>query len=611
MNVKTSFFNKKIFTSTVSKILPVCCFVIFFCFLYSLASTKNYFHQMNIQNSFSGSVFTGKQVLAFCNRTFAVSGFCKIMMVIYSFLVGIASFSYLYNQKLCKTMHMLPVTRGCMFISKCAAGFAVIIIPYFVSAITAGIICAINGFNFFYPFLAFAIACGYSFIFYSITIFSVMITGHIIAVPILFLFLNFGYIIITFIIRAVTNSMFFGLSLVENLSYRDLILTPIIYLFSFLNFEKRSYFLDTVMSPTTKNVFLVFGIYIVLSIVLFVVSFLIYKYRKLETSGDPIVTKKLQPVFHYLVTIIGGALSSIIIYAIFERSTSQYLDLPHKIILFVLFLVCSIIIFYIIKMLLSKTIKVFKTKNYGIIVYMALSLVIFITILTDIFGIEKYTPEKDRIETAELLYDGTVIKSNENSPELIDKIVEIHENIIDNRDDLILSTANLNTDNTQGHLYYGSIIITYKLNSGKVVKREYPIYSSESINKEYPELAKLQNNIISIASKPELICQELDEIKASENSYIDIYSSNYDDYYYVDPINYVNIINALIDDIKEGNLQYRYIRSDEDEDDTDYQFQVSVSEYSEDYYLDFRINDKCKHTLDAINKYCEKDFYAD
>lgn len=616
MNAKTSFFNKHIFFNTLKKTLPYCITISVICFLFSFYSIKDF-----ISGRFFWDIIpdqlTNSQVINFCTYQFATSEFCKFSMFVYSFIISVVVFSYLFNHKLCKTIHALPLTRTSMFVSNAIAGFVAIIIPYIVATITVGIYALCMGHSFFSAFIALGIDIGFSLIFYSIGILAVMLTGHILAIPIMFIFLNFGFFAIENLTIIVTHSMLFGFNEYSEMGH--IIFTPIVYLFSYLTPDTSYNWNSLNKLIISDKTLIVFAIYIVLALVLLVVSGIIYKFKKLENQGDPITIKKIQPFFHYCLTIISGFILTLIISAVFEIVDDiYYFHFSDKLVLFVIFLISSVICFYILKMFINKTIRVFKNINWGLFVYGCISIIIFGIIAFDLLGFESNIPKTDKIATVKMSVDDYSIYTDDE--ENINKILAIHDDIIDNKNEIIDTWNNFRNDSDDiGN--YRHIRIEYTKDNGSKLVRYYPIYQSlqkspESINDLFDSAFELINSSEAIISTlqmtKDLESINIDEVipnlsnnTTSNNSEPPIEAAPDSDSecrtWFVPEEYNDNFQKALLDDARLGNLQYAI---DADEDYA-YHITLYINDNNDYRHLAYKITDKCVNTLKVIEEVIE------
>lgn len=127
MNVKTSCFNKKIYTKTLIQGIPFILLMTGFLLFFLLTSINFELSMMEYENVTQAYK---NETLRYTLYSYSCDGFFKVIMSCYSFFCGIFVFRYLYNKKLCGTIHALPLSRTCMFLSNTLSGFTMIVLPF-------------------------------------------------------------------------------------------------------------------------------------------------------------------------------------------------------------------------------------------------------------------------------------------------------------------------------------------------------------------------------------------------------------------------------------------------------------------------------------------------
>ncbi|MCL2671672.1 MAG: hypothetical protein FWF10_06520 [Clostridiales bacterium] len=159
------------------------------------------------------------------------------------------------------------------------------------------------------------------------------------------------------------------------------------------------------------------------------------------------------------------------------------------------FLLCLLVGGFIgyfgIEMIMRKTTRVFKKSWKGFCIYTAAMLALLIPLQFDAFGIERYRPQVNQIESASVhmgYYYGSTRTTFEN-PESIQTLLDWHGNVIASKERL--------KGNRQS--YGDRIMLTYQLN-GRTVEREYDLGSIKSNIKD-----PLLTDLIDILNMPETI----------------------------------------------------------------------------------------------------------
>jgi ABC-2 type transport system permease protein len=282
------------------------------------------------------------------------------------------------------------------------------------------------------------------------------------------------------------------------------------YNLSFLLFGFSSIFIDeklTYLSPflrfveiwNTKDPFSILEIFIYTIIVIcsFFIGLGLYKARQLESATDVIAFPFLKPVFKYGVTFcsmtIGGSYFSITGTLNWSWIIFGYIS-------------GALIGYVVAEMILQKTWRIFHFRVFtGFIGYSIIFIIILFSIKTDLIDFEKKLPRMDQIsevyfgdkyEMQELMRNDIEVYSD--SKLYIQDVRNLHE-YITGQQDLIEAQTD--------EKYRQDMVITYRLNDGRLFTREYrlpvqlmkeklmPVMEADSYKKILPEYTQLQKSI--------------------------------------------------------------------------------------------------------------------
>lgn len=179
-----------------------------------------------------------------------------------------------------------------------------------------------------------------------------------------------------------------------------------------------------------------------------VAALLLYRRRNLESAGDFIAVRWLSPVFLALYTLGFGAF-----FSAFGDLFGMVFDL--------LLVIGLFIGFFTGKMLLERTTKVFRKKNFlhaGI--YAAVLLAAVLTVKADLFGIVSYVPDVEDVEYITFTRGGTRERDLYFDEEK-ETVHKIHQLALDNY-----------CDRTCGDPHH-PVTIEYHLRNGRTVRRHY------------------------------------------------------------------------------------------------------------------------------------------
>jgi hypothetical protein len=250
-----------------------------------------------------------------------------------------------------------------------------------------------------------------------------------------------------------------------------------------------------------------FGYYFLLAalgIGLFAAALWIYRHRKLESAGDFIAVKVLEPIFLVVYSMIVGALFQFITDDIF------YIDAP-------LFIFAGIAVgWFTGKMLLERTTRVFSRKSFlrcgALMATFFLTLVIAVL---DPLGIVSWLPEPQEVKVVRIS-DGHY--SSQFRPDFvalteqedIAKVIEIHRDALkpyeeyyqsqmtfeDAYAELVLGQPTKEEDPLD---FFFPIVLTYQLDNGRMVTRYYNVWMKAE-SSQY--ILELLNNPEAIFGSP-------------------------------------------------------------------------------------------------------------
>lgn len=587
MNTKTSYFNKKIFMQNLLHALP---------FIGIFALIIIYVPLVELQNTVRQIKYLGESPVELSMKSTLLDTICltgiQFLLVFYSFGCALWVFRYLFAHRLCKTIHALPLSRSCLFITNILSGAAILLLPLLFASIVFCIYLLLNGFAAGFTLTWLLLSFAYCLFFFGLAVFAVMLSGHLVAVPVIYFILNFGFFLLQFIFRLFVNLFFYG---AENLfiETENTIFSPFLHIATKLNFnwEKEDF------SPGAIQMLL---IYAACGILLCVISLFFYKRRALESQGDPIVTKKLQPVIHYFCTVLGGSLFSLLFSELFlETSGIRYIEFSGKLLLGIFFLLGSAISYYLLKMLLYKTLRVFKMRNKGLGLYLIISVLALLLIDLDVFGIETYQPEESDVVSMDIEFENSRFETADK--ELIKQFYQMHKELIDSKEDII-SAVN--------HEGYSVLTLTYQTKGGPTLTRSYCIpyvdnTTSAPVKGIYDRLFDILDDKTFLLEQLSISTSEIMNINVSKETYNTEYETfEAETFSELGRRDFAGLTKAIEKDIAAGNMKlYMWIKPEKSLKDTLYTIDIcyllskqSVSDFT------FMVTKDCVHTLEYIKK---------
>ncbi len=381
------------------------------------------------------------------------------------------SFDFFSSKKQSVFIHSLPCKRGAVYISSILGAYTLMAIPVILNG---GVLMLISVFKLGHLFTlasCFKWICAnliVLFIMFSVALFSVSITSSKVSFVFINALLHFMPIGIAIGINSVAYEYLYGYADASG-SIIETVIRWLPALFYWFNpvYATSVYGSTAIITNLLSAKTLIFcgG-----GILLIIVGAFLYLKRNVETAGNFVAFKVLNPILKYTLT----SFSIIITFAILESG-----NMNRDFYMILLLFVVSFVVYFATEMVLKKNLKVFSAyKGYVALVAVFILLNAFMQ-YTSFFGFEKRIPQLENIESVDI--------SNKSNGEFSDdetiilEALKTHEALIEDIPGIIKD----NRYNTYG------ININYKLKNGKILKRLYKDLSQEEQTKI---LSKLYEN---------------------------------------------------------------------------------------------------------------------
>ena len=410
-----------------------------------------------------------------------------IISLIYAAMCALAVWHYLYSPRSVGMMHTLPITRKGLFLTNFLSGMAMMLIPYAVTGLIAILISLVYGF--FEPagiLVSIAAVAADSVFYFASATAVAFVTGNVFALPVLYFIFHFLAVILDFMVSTFATGFLFGL----NREYNGVVefLSPTVYLMSKVQVsaEHRSvpdpaatYGSATRLVSVTLENGWVIAAYAAAGAVLALCAWMLYRRRRSESAGDVVAVGWMKPVFRWGVTACCALLGGQGLYLMFLQ-TNTYRVLPMT----VCMVVAGVIGYFAARMLLAKSLRVFKGSWKGIAVLAVLSAALCLCLDSDAFGVESRVPEISEVQEVQVyLADNTYYFYPGEEDALLEEVRALHAAVAADADYI----QNFNTryyelqdgkqpwNSDESVSRYNSINLTYRLNSGAEVSRRYSI----------------------------------------------------------------------------------------------------------------------------------------
>lgn len=474
------------------------------------------------------------------------AGLSPFPVFIMSVLAALAVFSYLYRSRTANMIHAFPVDRKELYVTNYFSGLLLLLVPEIVTFMVSVLVCIANQITCTqYLFLWLVYIAGVTFFAYALAVFVAMFTGQILAVPVYYFIVNYLYVGCLLVVNHVIALVSYGIVDQWNPGV-TCILSPLYYLNNNLR-ANAVYENELIKEISIKGGNLV-GIYAVAAVVLTIAAYRLYKKRNIECAGDLISIGIIKPIFRWGVALCGSVTFSTMV----VEALSYSMELKVFPCLLAGVLVFGFLCFFAAEMLLQKGFRVFKKKRlmeWG--GFTVIALVFICLFQMDVFGITRYIPKEEEIETAFVYMDYPIEVEKEDMPDLL----AIHQKILDEKDFYLE-----NEKNETGH-YYTTIV--YCLKNGSKVRRSYPI---ATVGEYASDSEKPAGKILEWEREKENLKRQILGRYYEDNQYksgsIERYDENGDiDTYVFNTEALETVLEAVNKDIEAGNFYEYYIQA--------------------------------------------------
>lgn len=397
----------------------------------------------------------------------------------FAVLLAMALFAYLMNSRSVGLMHSLPITRGRQFATHFAVGVVMFTAVHLATALlTLPVQAALGAVNMRGTWEWFAAAELTSLFFFALATLCALITGWLLAVPVIYTGINFLFGAFYLLISTMTQLFYWGY---ESAGWPAWVnwLTPFVRLYQAATTTGAEdeipygvengarYYFDYLPSAFWKTML----IYTVAAVIFIVVAWLFCRARQSETAGDAIVFPWLRPVVLYVISLAGGMGLGILLWYMVSNTQSIVALLLCQI-------VAGLIVYFGVQMLLHKSFKVFNRRGWlGAAALTAVLVILCLVIRFDAFGAQKYIPDVNQIESAEVrTYGDTPTVSGLQDPQGLEKLTAFHKAVLDQGKpaaaeiDQVIGVPTSENDDSQRYITFA---FSYYMKDGSTVYRTY------------------------------------------------------------------------------------------------------------------------------------------
>ena len=400
-----------------------------------------------------------------------------VMSLLFGCFAAMAVWSYLMSGRTVGLMHALPVTRTQAFFSHVLS---------VLGALTAG--------NVLIFLLTALCSAGFSYVdwaalgtwllltelmalfFFALGSLCAMVTGWLLAVPVLYGAMNVIALLLYAVISTMTQMFYFGYSssdIPEFITW----LTPVGRIWDAVanggaqpvevQFREpigtQSY--QRIQLPASA--FSTCIIYAAVGIALLALVWWLYKKRPSETAGDAMSFRWLQPIARWSIGLCGGwGLGLFLNYVILGSSSFAGLLICQ--------LVMGVICFFAAQMLLKKKFRIFTRRWWVETLALVLTLLaVTLCIKLDITGYQHRVPDAEDVTSVR--FNASYADFTTDDPAAVESVISLHRAILEQYDETGERLENQTYLDTEGGPITRYVRVDYQLRNGTSLRREWRV----------------------------------------------------------------------------------------------------------------------------------------
>lgn len=399
-----------------------------------------------------------------------------VMSLLFGCFAAMAVWSYLMSGRTVGLMHALPVTRTQAFFSH---------ILSVLGALTAG--------NVLIFLLTALCSAGFSYVdwaalgtwllltelmalfFFALGSLCAMVTGWLLAVPVLYGAMNVVALLLYAVISTMTQMFYFGYSssdIPEFITW----LTPVGRIWDAVanggaqpievQFREPIGTQSYHRFQLPASAFSTCIIYAAVGIALLALVWWLYKKRPSETAGDAMSFRWLQPIARWSIGLCGGlGLGLFLNYVILGSSFAGLLICQ---------LVMGVICFFAAQMLLKKKFRIFTSRWWVETLALVLTLLaVTLCIKLDITGYQHRVPDAEDVTSVR--FNASYADFTTDDPAAVESVISLHRAILEQYDETGERLENQTYLDTEGGPTTRYVRVDYQLRNGTSLCREWRV----------------------------------------------------------------------------------------------------------------------------------------
>ena len=399
-----------------------------------------------------------------------------VMSLLFGCFAAMAVWSYLMSGRTVGLMHALPVTRTQAFFSHVLSA---------LGALTAG--------NVLIFLLTALCSAGFSYVdwaalgtwllltelmalfFFALGSLCAMVTGWLLAVPVLYGAMNVIALLLYAVISTMTQMFYFGYSssdIPEFITW----LTPVGRIWDAVANGSAQpvevQFREPIGTQSyhrfqlPASAFSTCIIYAAVGIALLALVWWLYKKRPSETAGDAMSFRWLQPIARWSIGLCGGlGLGLFLNYVILGSSFAGLLICQ---------LVMGVICFFAAQMLLKKKFRIFTSRWWVETLALVLTLLaVTLCIKLDITGYQHRVPDAEDVTSVR--FSASSADFTTDDPAAVESVISLHRAILEQYDETGERLENQTYLDTEGGPITRYVRVDYQLRNGTSLCREWRV----------------------------------------------------------------------------------------------------------------------------------------
>lgn len=399
-----------------------------------------------------------------------------VMSLLFGCFAAMAVWSYLMSGRTVGLMHALPVTRTQAFFSHVLS---------VLGALTAG--------NVLIFLLTALCSAGFSYVdwtalgtwllltelmalfFFALGSLCAMVTGWLLAVPVLYGAMNVVALLLYAVISTMTQMFYFGYSsgdIPEFITW----LTPVGRIWDAVANGSAQpievQFREPIGTQTyhrfqlPASAFSTCIIYAAVGIALLALVWWLYKKRPSETAGDAMSFRWLRPIARWSIGLCGGlGLGLFLNYVILGSSFAGLLICQ---------LVMGVICFFAAQMLLKKKFRIFTSRWWVETLALVLTLLaVTLCIKLDITGYQHRVPDAEDVTSVR--FSASYADFTTDDPAAVESVISLHRAILEQYDETGERLENQTYLDTEDGPITRYVRVDYQLRNGTSLRREWRV----------------------------------------------------------------------------------------------------------------------------------------